>query len=73
MLKYGNITQSLYLLRQVYDDIESAALFGADGEIYAGNNIMEDSLREDFDPGLHEALEDAHGRTLSLGCALCRP
>ena len=70
VLKYGNITQSLYLLRQVYDDIESAVLFGADGEIYAGNNIMEDSLREDFDPGLHEALEDAHGRTLSLGLRL---
>lgn len=70
VLKYGNITQSLYLLRQVYDDIESAVLFGADGEIYAGNNIMEDSLREDFDPGLHEALEDAHGRTISLGLRL---
>lgn len=68
--KYGHITQSLYLVRQIYTDIDTAVLFGTDGTIYVGNTIMEGRLAEEFDTAFHETLESEHGRTVSFGLCL---
>lgn len=68
--RYNKINQSLYLLKQIYSDIDWIFFMDLEGNVYGDNILLEEQFRQNFDSTRHLTLEKNYGQTYCFG--LCQ-
>lgn len=68
--RYNKINQSLYLLRQIYSDMDWIFFVDQEGNVYGDNILLEEQFGQNFDNTRHLTLEQNYGQTYCFG--LCQ-